>query len=141
VDKLSPQKRSEIMGRIHGKNTTPERRVRKTLHSMGYRFRLHRKELPGKPDIVLPRFRLCIFVNGCFWHQHIGCRRAGLPSSNIDFWEKKLHRTVERDKENIIALTNLGWHTLTVWECETKDFKVLQHILKKTLARLNKNGQ
>lgn len=123
------------MGRVKGKNTTPELRVRKLLHNMGYRFRLHRKDLPGKPDIVLPKYRLCIFVNGCFWHQHPGCPRATTPSSNVDFWNTKLMRTKERDHQNITALSKSGWRTLVIWECETKNISQLEKALVNLLTR------
>jgi DNA mismatch endonuclease (patch repair protein) len=122
------------MGRVKEKNTTPELRVRRLLHKMGYRFRLHRRDLPGKPDIVLPKYRLCIFVNGCFWHQHPGCPRATVPASNVDFWKTKLMRTKERDCQNITALTKLGWRTLVVWECETKNISRLQTALENQLT-------
>lgn len=131
MDRLSPEKRSEVMGRVKGKNTTPELCVRKLLHRMGYRFRLHRKDLPGKPDIVLPKYRLCIFVNGCFWHQHPGCARASIPASNTGFWNAKLTRTKERDRQNIIELSKLGWRSLVIWECETKNSSQLQLMLGK----------
>lgn len=132
---MSPEMRSEVMGRVKGKHTDPELRVRKLLHRMGYRFRLHRNDLPGKPDIVLPRYRLCIFVNGCFWHQHPGCRRATIPSSNIEFWNKKLTRTQERDAQNIAELSTLDWNTLVIWECETKN---TEELTEKILAALEK---
>ena len=133
MDKLSQKRRSEIMGQVKGKDTTPELRARRALHEMGYRFRLHRNNLPGKPDIVLPKYRLCIFVNGCFWHQHPGCRRATIPSSNIDFWVAKLARTKERDAQNIEELSKLGWRVLVVWECETKDTGTLRQKIKNFL--------
>ncbi|QFY43522.1 DNA mismatch endonuclease Vsr [Candidatus Methylospira mobilis] len=139
VDSFSPEKRSEIMGCIKGKNTTPELRVRKLLYQLGYRFRLHRKDLPGKPDIVLPKYRLCIFVNGCFWHQHPGCPRATIPASNVEFWRKKLQRTRERDLQNITELTNLGWRILLLWECETKDSSRLQSLLDGVLVFRSKD--
>jgi DNA mismatch endonuclease, patch repair protein len=136
VDSFSPEKRSQIMGRVKGKNTTPELRVRKLLHRLGCRFRLHRKDLPGKPDIVLPKYHLCIFINGCFWHQHPGCRRATVPASNVRFWTEKLIRTQERDLQNIAELAALGWRTLVIWECETKDIAQLQSLIEKVLSIL-----
>lgn len=126
MDRFTPEKRSEVMSKVKGKNTTPELCVRKLLHQMGYRFRLHRKDLPGKPDIVLPKYRLCIFVNGCFWHQHSGCPRATIPVSNTDFWEAKLMRTRDRDRQKIDELSKLGWRTLVIWECETKNISQLR---------------
>jgi DNA mismatch endonuclease (patch repair protein) len=134
VDRISPEKRSEVMGRVKGKNTTAELLVRGLLHKMGYRFRLHRSDLPGKPDIVLPKYRLCIFVNGCFWHQHPGCPRATIPASNVDFWETKLMRTKERDHQNITALSKLGWRTMVIWECEIKNTSRLQTALVNQLT-------
>lgn len=130
MDRLAPEKRSEVMRRVRGKNTAPELRVRKLLYQMGYRYRLHRKDLPGKPDIVLPKYRLCIFVNGCFWHQHPGCPRSTIPASNVGFWEAKLARTRERDRQNIAELSKLGWRTLVVWECETKNISQLGLVLR-----------
>lgn len=132
-DRLSPEERSALMRRVKGKDTLPEMRVRRALHGLGYRFRLHRKDLPGKPDIVLPMHRLCVFVNGCFWHHHPGCHRATIPSSNKSFWQEKLNRNRERDKTNLDALKELGWRTLVVWECETSDVARLQTILVQAL--------
>ncbi len=120
VDRYSPERRSEIMGRIGNKDTRPEIVVRRLLHHMGYRFRLHGKKLPGKPDIVLPRFRSVIFVHGCFWHQHPGCRRSALPKTREDWWANKLNGNVERDRSNQEKLTELGWRVLVLWECEIK---------------------
>jgi DNA mismatch endonuclease (patch repair protein) len=134
MDKLTPTERSRVMSKVHGKNTTPEMRVRRTLHALGYRFRLHRKDLPGKPDIVLPKYRSCIFVHGCFWHQHSGCKRASKPSTNTDFWSRKLDRNVERGEQNCIALQDLGWNVIVIWECETKDLidfkRKIRHLLE-----------
>lgn len=137
-DRLQPEERSALMGRVRGKNTLPEIRVRKVLHGLGYRFRLHRRDLPGKPDIVLPKYRLCVFVNGCFWHQHPGCHRATMPRSNKSFWKEKLTRNCERDRKSLGALRELGWKTLVVWECETFDTVRLQNTLLQTLKRLFK---
>jgi len=120
-DMFDPQKRSEIMAKVHSDNTTPEIRVRKLLHSMGYRFRLHRCDLPGNPDIVLPKYKTAIFVHGCFWHGCPTCRHAKIrPIANADYWNKKLDRTMERDKNNVAALEQLGWRVIVIWECETK---------------------
>lgn len=120
MDKLTPQQRSAVMSAVKNKDTLPELRVRRALHAMGYRFRLHCKDLPGKPDIVLPKYKLCIFVNGCFWHQHPGCGRATVPTSNREFWGKKLSGNIERDKKNGRELRLLGWRVCIIWECETK---------------------
>jgi len=121
ADVFSGKRRSEIMRRIGRRNTAPEVLVRRLLHSKGYRFRLERKDLPGKPDIVLPKYRSVIFVHGCFWHGHENCRRALLPTTNRDFWEKKIEGNKRRDKAAIEALAKLGWSSLVVWQCETRD--------------------
>ena len=121
ADVFAPQKRSEIMSKVHSSNTTPEVLIRKLLHSLGYRFRLHRRDLPGNPDIVLPKYETVIFVHGCFWHGCPTCKRAQKrPKSHAEYWEKKLNRTIERDRENISKLKQMGWRVLVVWECETK---------------------
>ncbi len=120
MDSVTGVKRSYIMSRIRGKNTTPELVVRSFLFRQGFRFRLHVKTLPGHPDIVLPKYRTVIEVRGCFWHQHPGCKTATTPKSNIDFWQRKFHRNVERDRENETALAALGWKVIVVWECETR---------------------
>jgi DNA mismatch endonuclease (patch repair protein) len=124
-DKLSQLQRSNLMASIGQKNTSPEVRVRRLLHMLGYRFRLHRRELPGTPDIVLSRCRLCIFVNGCFWHQHEGCKRATVPTANADFWRKKFAKNAERDVRARQELEAKEWRVAVIWECETKDANVL----------------
>ena len=118
MDKLDAQRRSENMRQIRSKNTKPEKLLRSLLHKAGYRFRIHRKDLPGKPDIVFPSRRKVIFVHGCFWHQHSGCREGRLPGTRQDYWRPKLERNIERDFEAIERLRELGWQVLTVWECE-----------------------
>lgn len=125
MDKLSPERRSEVMSRVKGTNTTPELKVRRALHAMGYRFRLHRKDLPGKPDIVLPKHHLCLFVHGCFWHQHEGCKRATFPGTNREFWAKKFEQNRERDKRIASELVQAGWRICVIWECQTKDENAL----------------
>jgi DNA mismatch endonuclease (patch repair protein) len=117
-DRFSPRVRSRIMQQIKGRNTTPELVVRSFLHRARLRFRLHRKALPGKPDIVLPRYRAMVFVQGCFWHQHPGCRRSHTPLSNQDYWRPKLRRTKLRDRANQQELRGRGWRVYTIWECE-----------------------
>lgn len=129
ADVFSKTKRSRIMSRIKGADTKPEMKVRSLLHRMGYRFRLHRKDLPGKPDIVLPKHGAVIFVHGCFWHRHEGCPRATLPASNAAFWKKKLTANAERDRKNAEELRTLGWRVLTIWQCETNDDGELARIL------------
>jgi DNA mismatch endonuclease (patch repair protein) len=134
-DKFSPEKRSEIMSRVHSTNTTPEIRVRKLLHSMGYRFRIQRRGLPGNPDIVLPKYKTVIFVHGCFWHGCPTCRHAKIrPVANAEYWEKKLNRTLERDKTDTALLEQMGWRVIVIWECETK--KSSMQSLKARLASI-----
>ncbi|MDE3799575.1 DNA mismatch endonuclease Vsr [Sinorhizobium meliloti] len=118
VDFLSPSERSERMSRIRSSNTSPELALRRALHALGFRFRLHRKDLPGKPDIVLPRHRTAIFVHGCFWHRHDGCKVASTPKSNTEFWIKKFDRNVARDVQARDVLEAQGWRVIVVWECE-----------------------
>jgi DNA mismatch endonuclease (patch repair protein) len=133
VDTISPKRRSWNMSRIRGKNTKPELVLRSLLHRAGFRFRLHSKDLPGRPDIVLPRYRTAIFVHGCFWHRHDGCRNATMPSTRQEFWSEKLGKNVERDTRNRAALDALGWKVCVVWECE------LQSDLEMVLNRLTAN--
>ena len=129
MDVFSKGKRSQIMSRISGKDTKPEILVRSLLHRMGYRFRVHKKDLPGKPDITLPKHKKVIFVHGCFWHGHEDCQRSKRPSTNVEFWNKKINGNIERDKRNIHSLENLGWETLTLWTCEMKNKTVLKNKL------------
>ncbi|WLH88727.1 very short patch repair endonuclease [Pseudomonas sp. FP453] len=121
MDVVDPATRSRLMAGIKGKNTKPELIVRRFLNAHGYRFRLHRRDLPGKPDILLPRLKACIFVHGCFWHRHANCKYAVLPKTRIDFWTKKLESNVARDRKVMEELTDKGWHVITVWECELKN--------------------
>ena len=125
--------RSANMARIKSKDTKPELAVRKALHKLGYRFRLHRRDLPGKPDVVLPRYRTVLLVHGCFWHRHPGCRFAYMPKSRVDFWRAKFDRNVARDNEVQAALRDLGWTVRVVWECETEDAGGLEDVLRGTL--------
>jgi DNA mismatch endonuclease, patch repair protein len=119
ADKISKTHRSWNMSKIRSKNTKPEKRVRSVLFKMGYRFRLHKKNLPGIPDIVLNKYHTVIFVHGCFWHRHSGCRFSYQPKSRIDFWEAKFKRNMQRDEEVISHLEKLGWKVVTIWECQT----------------------
>lgn len=119
MDRIDKQRRSWNMSQIKCKNTAPEMLVRSTLHAMGYRFRLHSRGLPGRPDIVLPKYRIVLFVHGCFWHRH-GCRFSYIPKSRVTFWQSKFNQNVERDRKVFRALKSLGWKVVTVWECEAK---------------------
>ena len=113
--------RSKNMSAIKSKNTKPEVEVRKLLHSMGFRFRLHKKDLPGSPDIVLPKYKTVIFVHGCFWHRHRNCKYASNPKTRVEFWNKKFKDNIERDIKNQEKLKSLGWKLKIIWECETKN--------------------
>lgn len=119
-DIFSSRKRSQIMSNISGKNTKPEIIIRKITHRLGYRFRLHGKDLPGKPDIVFPKYKKVIFVNGCFWHGHIKCSRSKLPATRKKFWKDKIEGNKKRDKANKIKLKKLGWDYLVIWQCQIK---------------------
>lgn len=121
MDIYSRKKRSELMSKVRTEDTKPEVIVRQKLHSLGFRFRLHPKNLPGKPDIVLPKYRSVIFVHGCFWHHHDNCGKAKLPTSNTEFWRTKIFKNVERDYAKSAELIKLGWRVLVIWECETKN--------------------
>ena len=138
VDHLTKKKRSWNMSRIRSKDTKPEMIVRSMLHKIGYRFRLHRKDLPGKPDIVLSKYKTVILVHGCFWHRHKGCKRCTTPSSNKDYWLKKFERNINIDKKNKKELISLGWKIITVWECEIKKIKVLTRRISTILSENNK---
>jgi len=129
MDRLSKEKRSWNMRRIPSSNTKPEIKVRRQLHALGYRFRLHRADLPGKPDIVLPKHRLAILVHGCFWHRHRGCKYAYSPKTRTEFWKNKFNSNVQRDQLVIQELERLGWNTAIVWECETRNADSLQELL------------
>jgi DNA mismatch endonuclease, patch repair protein len=130
MDKISKEIRSRNMAAIRDKDTKPELAVRRCLHSLGYRFRLHKRDLPGKPDLFLRKYNSAIFIHGCFWHQHKGCKYAAVPKSNVPFWAEKLKRNVQRDKQNISALKMKGYRVKVVWECETRDIQSLTDILK-----------
>ena len=121
TDSLTPLKRSWNMSRIRSSNTKPEMLIRSLLHRMGFRFRVHRKDLAGRPDIVLPRYRTVIFVHGCFWHQHKDCIEASRPKSNTAYWQSKLDGNVERDRKNHRLLREQGWRVLLFWECEVEN--------------------
>ncbi|MCO7557624.1 very short patch repair endonuclease [Metapseudomonas otitidis] len=123
TDFLSPAERSERMSRIRGKDTQPELALRKVLHRLGLRYRLHGAGLPGKPDLVFPRYRTVVFVHGCFWHRHSGCKIATTPKSNTQFWQEKFEKNIARDAQTAIELQASGWIVLVVWECELASAK------------------
>ena len=137
TDKLTPEQRHLCMSRIRSKNTKPEIIVRKYLFSHGFRYRVNVKRLPGTPDIVLRKYRTVIFVNGCFWHGHEGCRYFVLPKSNVDFWKAKIERNRQRDLNARIRLRDMGWHVIQLWECQLKP-KVRQRTLEGLVYTLNK---
>jgi DNA mismatch endonuclease, patch repair protein len=126
MDTLSPHERSERMGRVKGKDTKPEMKVRRLVHRLGYRYRLHAAYLPGKPDLVFPQRRCVIFVHGCFWHRHQGCALCRMPKSRLEFWKPKLDYNRKRDSRNQQKLRRGGWRLLIVWECELADEEALK---------------
>lgn len=138
ADNRTPESRSALMARIASKNTKPELAVRRLLHALGYRFRLHRRDLPGTPDIVLPGRRKAIMVHGCYWHGH-GCKIGQPPKSKLDFWGPKLARNKERDGEKETLLRAGGWDVTTVWQCETRDPETLVARLIEFLGEVAKN--
>lgn len=139
MDILAPEQRSLLMSRIRGKDTGPELRVRQLAHALGFRFRLHRRDLPGSPDLVFASRRKAIFVHGCYWHRHTGCRYAYSPKSNKEFWQAKFAANVARDQIATKVLRELGWQVLVIWECETRDAEALRSrlagFLKNDMAR------
>lgn len=141
MDHLTPEKHSWNMSRVRSENTKPEKAVRSMLHKMGYRFRLHRKDLPGSPDIVLPRYKTVIFVHGCYWHRHQGCNKASMPKTNVRFWKEKFKRNIQRDKLAQEELEKLGWTVIIVWTCELRNMESLYGRLEKSLIkqRVDKN--
>lgn len=144
-DKVTPEKRSEIMRRVKSKNTQPELLVRRKLHSRGFRFRVHDGKLPGSPDLVFPKYKVALFIHGCFWHRHAGCRAASTPSTNKAYWNKKFKRTLQRDRETSSLLKKLGWRVFVVWECslskksQEMTLETLDRAIKKKAVNL-KNG-
>lgn len=133
-DHLDEVTRSALMARIRGKDTKPEMIVRRLAHGLGYRYGLHRKGLPGSPDLVFPSRRKVVFVHGCFWHRHPGCRKASTPGTRREFWEAKFERNVERDIRKEIQLMAAGWEVLVIWECETRDVERLAATLRNFLG-------
>lgn len=132
--KEDPDHRSWTMAQVKSKNTTPEMVVRRAAHAMGLRYRLHREDLPGRPDLVFPRWRVAVFVNGCFWHCHEGCSRARVPRSNRVYWIRKLAGNVRRDRENMRSLRKAGWRVVVIWECESKDSRKLAGVLRRKIV-------
>ncbi len=123
------------MARVKSKNTSTEKKVRSLLHNMGYRFRINVGELPGKPDIVLKKYKTAILVHGCFWHGHDKCKKAGRPKSNVTFWNAKIDRNIARDKENFSRLKDLGWTVMVIWQCELRDIEGLKIKLADNLSK------
>lgn len=132
MDILNKEQRSLCMASVKNKNTKPEMIIRKYLFSKGFRYRLNHPHLPGKPDIVMRKYRTCIFVNGCFWHGHEGCKYFVMPKTNQAFWEKKIQRNKERDKQVQHQLAAMGWHCITIWECQLK--KTVREVTLQSLA-------
>lgn len=137
TDVFPQEKRSWIMSRVKGENTSAEIKVRSLTHRLGYRFRLHKKDLPGKPDLVFPSQKKVIFVHGCFWHGHECARGARIPKANREYWIDKIGKNVERDKRNYILLDSLGWKVLVIWECECKVREELEQTITNFLVRLD----
>lgn len=135
MDRITPEQRSANMSRIRGKDTKPELAVRRLAHAMGYRFRLHRRDLPGSPDLVFPGRHKIIFVHGCFWHGH-GCRLSHVSRTRTAYWAAKIKRNRSRDESTTRALRELGWNVLVIWECETKDADALERRLRNFLGSL-----
>jgi DNA mismatch endonuclease (patch repair protein) len=138
MDIWTKKKRSAVMSKILSKDTKPEKLVRSLLHNAGYRFNKYRKDLPGRPDIVLPKYRTVIFVHGCFWHYHSNCPEGRIPDTNSKYWKEKLVKNVERDKKNKKALLKLGWKVLVIWECEIENNK--EKTFENILSKLNLNN-
>jgi DNA mismatch endonuclease (patch repair protein) len=134
TDNLTPKQRKKTMTRVKSRDTSPEMRVRRLAHRLGYRFRLHRKDLPGQPDLVFPKHNKVIFVHGCFWHGHQGCPASDRPASNRDYWDRKLDRNIQRDAANLQKLKDLGWTPLVIWECQTRDPAALAERLTSFLS-------
>jgi DNA mismatch endonuclease (patch repair protein) len=134
MDHVTKARRSTIMSAIRGKHTVPEMLLRSAAHRMGLRFRLHTRQ-PGRPDLVLKKWNTAVFVNGCFWHRHEGCKRTTLPKTNAKFWEKKFETNVERDAANYAQLRALGWRVIVIWQCQIpnseKATKILKHVFRK----------
>ena len=122
------------MSQVRSKDTSIEVKVRKYLFREGFRFRKNDEKLPGKPDVVLPKYRTVIFVHGCFWHRHEGCKRASMPATRVEFWKTKFNKNVENDSKNLLLLSDLGWHVIVLWECEIK--KDFEDVMKRVVSEL-----
>lgn len=129
VDSLTPEERSRHMARIRDRDTQPELQVRRVAHAMGLRYRLYRRDLPGTPDLVFPRWRRAVFVHGCFWHRHLGCSKTTTPKTRADFWEEKFRANQARDARKFAGLQAAGWRPVVIWECETRDAEALSRII------------
>jgi len=140
MDTVDKARRSAMMAGIRNKDTQPELRVRKIAHSLGYRYRLHRRDLPGSPDLAFPRLKKVILVHGCYWHRHPDCRYAYSPKSNTKFWQNKFRRNQERDRQTLSNLRSEGWDALVIWECETRDAAKLQARIAEHLGRVGGDG-
>ena len=134
ADRISSAKRSEIMRTVKSRNTSPERRVRSVAHRLGLRFRLHRSDLPGSPDLLFPKRRTALFVHGCFWHRHENCQRATTPKTNTEYWYRKFRSNVNRDRESRRKLEKNGWTVLVIWECETKTHESIEAFLRRNFS-------
>lgn len=145
MDILVPEQRSSLMSRIRSKDTAPEMTVRRLAHALGFRFRLHRRDLPGSPDLVFPSHRKVILVHGCYWHRHEGCRYAYSPKSNTKFWQSKFEANIARDQRAASALETFDWNVLVIWECETRNVDTLRarlvEFLKINKQRMDEYGQ
>lgn len=139
MDILTPKQRSALMAKIRAKDTKPELVVRSIAHKLGFRYRLHRRDLPGSPDLVFPYLGKVIFVHGCYWHRHPNCHYAYSPKSNMSFWQSKFDANIVRDRVAISELQKLGWHVIVIWECQTKNHKTLVQRLERRLRRKKKS--
>jgi len=137
TDNLTPEQRSQLMSKVRGKDTAIERKVRSYLHKRGYRFRKHVAGLPGSPDIVLPKYRATIFIHGCFWHGHYGCRKSRLPTTRHAFWEEKRRANLERDARKVTELLNLSWRIAVVWQCALEQTETLNSTIDALEAWIN----
>lgn len=141
ADIFTPDQRSAHMRSIGPTDTLPERRVRRVAHSLGLRFRLHRKDLPGTPDLTFPKYKTVVFVHGCFWHRHEGCRKCSFPKTRVDYWSRKFSENVARDSRKAMQLVDAGWHVMTIWECETgtydRIFSKLISMRERTFAEVS----